>query len=125
MKESERILRVLSARHVRVPLLALVALAAVARADTLLDPTRPATARDVPDTHGDVLRVEAVFMSGEHRVAIVNGVLVRAGERIGPAVVAEVLADGVRYTLDGAVHTVRLPRSGMTVRSDAGAEHGS
>jgi len=120
MNESESILRVLSARHVSVPLLALAAMGGVARAEALRDPTQPANAHSV-SVVPNALRVEAILMSEGRCVAIINGRLVREGERVGSAVIEQILAEEVRYTRDGASHRVRLPRASITVRGEESA----
>lgn len=125
MKESEQMVRILGARHISVPLLALAAVAATSRADALRDPTQPANVRSAPQATADTLKVEAIFTTGERRVAIVNGVLVREGERVGSAVIDDIRADHVRYTRGGASHVATLRKPSMTVRSDAGAGSGS
>ncbi|HEU4485773.1 MAG TPA: hypothetical protein VFR96_09830 [Povalibacter sp.] len=125
MKESEQMIRILRARHVSVPLLALMAVATTSRADTLRDPTQPANVRSAPETMAGALKVEAIFLSGERRVAIVNGRLLRQGERLGGAVIDEIHADSIRYTRDGVSHVARLPKSAMTVRSDVATGSGS
>jgi MSHA biogenesis protein MshK len=125
MKESEQMIRILRARHVCVPLLALMAVAAASHADTLHDPTQPANVRSAPEASAGALKVEAIFLSGNRRVAIVNGQLVRQGESLGGAVIDEIHADSIRYTRDGASHVARLPKPGMLVRSGAGSGSGS
>jgi hypothetical protein len=117
MTASTDIVRILTTRHTQVPLLALMALGiASANAEALRDPMRPANA-SVPSAASDSLRLEAILTNDGKRVAIVNGQLVRAGERVGSAKIEEILADGVRVTREGSSKMLRLPSSGMQVRS--------
>ena len=105
----------LSNPYLATLLLSMTAKAAVANG--LADPTRPADAR--PTTHGESLkafRLEAILQSGERRIAIVNGQVVRAGDRIGAIRILEVNADGVRYLRAGESHVARLEGRTMQVR---------
>jgi hypothetical protein len=94
-----------------------------AYADALVDPTRPAfaptksspTARSIDP----VSRVTAIFQSGERRVAVIDGQVVKAGDRIGDVVIQEILVDGVRFMRGGRVEVARLPKPAVSVRSDA------
>jgi MSHA biogenesis protein MshK len=93
--------------------------AGTAVADRLMDPTRPASAKaDTTAEPTDSIRLEAILRSGERRLAIVNGKIVRAGERIGGVRIDEVFADGVRYTRDGQSHIARLTHTAIPVRQN-------
>ncbi|HTE39517.1 MAG TPA: hypothetical protein VK629_01735 [Steroidobacteraceae bacterium] len=96
------------------------------RGETLIDPTRPANAPRAVSTGGEVVevqaRVTAVFVAGGRRVAVLDGRVVKAGDRFGDIVVQEVLADGVRYLRSGRSEVVRLPRQDARVRHSAGGE---
>ena len=95
----------------------LLTMSARAAADRLVDPTRPPQApRPDSEVMQDTVRVEAVLRSAERDLAIVNGKVVRAGDRIGSVRIEAILADGVRYVRDGQVHTARLQSAAMTVR---------
>jgi hypothetical protein len=103
-----------------LPMLALVALAHAAAADPLRDPTRPpqaAATRAAAVEQAPVLT--AVFASGERRSAIVNGRLVRAGDRVGVFTIEDVLAEGVRYRHADRVHSLYLPHPADTVKKPA------
>lgn len=98
-------------------LLTLTAQAAVA--DRLVDPTRPANAKAaVSYENADTLRLEAVLRSEGKTVAIVNGKVVRAGDRIGTARIDEVSPNGIRYTRDGRSYTARLDNKVIQVRQN-------
>jgi MSHA biogenesis protein MshK len=102
-------------------LLALAVGIAYARADTLIDPTRPANA---PAKATAVRGVEpvslltAVFKSGDRRVAVLDGRVVKDGDRIGDIVIQEISADSVRYTRAGRVAIARLPKQAALVRNE-------
>jgi MSHA biogenesis protein MshK len=94
-----------------------VCAAVAAGAEALVDPMRPAMASGNGGTREIVVaRVTAVFNAGERRVAVLDGRLVKAGDRVGDLVVNEILADGVRYTRGGRVETARLPKQAADVR---------
>lgn len=98
-------------------LLTMTAQAAVA--ERLVDPTRPANARSVaPAQKADALRLEAIFRSEGVNVAIVNGKVVRAGDRVGGIRIDEVMPFGVRFTRNGQTHTARLADKALQVRQN-------
>lgn len=114
----------LSNRYLAVILLSLTARAAMA--DRLVDPTRPYNAKsDSTAEPTDSIRLEAILRSGDRHLAIINGKVVRAGERVGPARIDEVFADGVRYTRDGQSHTARLNHASIPVRQNVAPENAS
>ena len=47
------------------------------------------------------MRVEAILHSGDARRAIVNGKVVRAGDRVSGVQIDAILGDSVRYVRDG------------------------
>lgn len=108
-------MQALNNRYLATLLLSMTAKAAVA--DRLMDPTQPAYAR--PADNGETLppvRVEAILQSGERRLAIVNGKVVRDGDRLGAIQILEVRADGVRYLRNGATNIARLTEKSLRVR---------
>lgn len=117
MKHSADMFRLLSTRRTTLSLTALLAIGAGAQAQALRDPTRPVTAREVAQpVAAEALRVEAIMDSGARRIAIVNGTVVRTGDRVGTAVIEEIGSDWVRYTRNGRAQTARLPKDSMRVR---------
>lgn len=119
MNDPANMFRVLSTRQTTLSLTALLALGGVAQAETLQDPTRPATAREAapsPDT--GVLQIEAIMDSGPRRIAIVNGRIVRVGDRIGAALIEEIGSDSIRYTRDGRSSISRITKPTLRVRHD-------
>ena len=78
--------------------------------NALVDPTRPATATDTVVTAAEpgAMRVQAIVIRASSRVAIVDGHLVHAGDRIANRFIEEVTPEGVRYSQDGHSHFARL-----------------
>jgi MSHA biogenesis protein MshK len=111
-------MKTLTNQYLATLLLTLTAQAAVA--DRLADPTRPANAKAVASAveRTDVLRLEAVLRSEGAPVAIVNGKVVRAGDRIGTARIDEVLSNGIRYTRDGRSQVALLDSKVIHVRQN-------
>ncbi len=102
--------------------LALILVAPLAYADTLIDPTRPAFAPVKSSSGvrsiGPSSRVTAIFQTGGRRVAVLDGRVVKAGDHVGDVVIHEILADGVRFTRGGRVELARLPKQAASVRSE-------
>lgn len=102
------------------PYLATLLLALTAKAaagERLTDPTRPAppaSARAAVPNNG--FRVEAVLHSEQRDLAIVNGQVVRVGDLVGSARVAEILPHGVRYVRNGHTHLALVRSSSLQVR---------
>lgn len=88
-------------------------------AESLPDPTRPVeftSSASIAPAAEAPLRVEAIMRSGARHLAIVNGKLVRPGDRVNGAVVREIDADGLHYVIDGRERTAKLPASAVKVR---------
>jgi len=84
-------------------------LASAAQAQTARDPMRPPGTAVAARPRGPAaIRLEGII-SGAVRVAIVNGVVVRAGDEVSGARILEVLPDGVRYSRGGQVQSLSLP----------------
>lgn len=96
-----------------------VAAGAATRAEGLPDPTRPATlnisAAPVEASEPE-LQLEAIMRSGERHLAIVNGRLVRVGDRVGTALIRDIDADGLRYAIAGRERVAKLPGATLKVR---------
>ena len=87
------------------------ALAPLALAGGLRDPTRPPL-RSAAGARAEPTPVlSAVYSSTARRGAIVNGEYVRAGSTVGPFQIEAVLADGVRYRYAGHSQELHLPRA--------------
>lgn len=97
-------------------LMAIALLGTTARAgDTLVDPTRPASATPQGHRAGE-LHVEAILDHDGHRVAIVAGEIVRAGDRRPWGQVEEVTATGIRYVAGGRTRFAALETTKLQVR---------
>ena len=95
----------------------LVTMSAQAAADRLVDPTRPPQASSPSsDPSYEGVRVEAVLRSAERDLAIVNGKIVRAGDRVAGVQIEAILPDGIRYVRDGQVRVARLQPASIPVR---------
>lgn len=95
----------------------LLTMSAQAAADRLIDPTRPPQAPGPSsDPSNESVRVEAVLRSAERDLAIVNGKIVRAGDRVAGVQIEAILPDGIRYVRDGQVRVARLQPASIPVR---------
>jgi MSHA biogenesis protein MshK len=107
-------------KHLSNPYLAMLLLAGTvqaAAAERLADPTRPAHAKpSAPAPSAAEMRLEAVMKSGDRHVAVVNGRVVRAGDRIGDVQIEEITSDAVRYRRGGQSQVLRLQGQAMQVR---------
>jgi hypothetical protein len=101
--------------------LALVAGISYVKAEVLIDPTRPANAptKSATVTPGvePASRLTAIFKSGDSRVAVLNGRVVKNGDHIGDIVIQEIATDSVRYTKAGRAEIARLPTQAAVVRN--------
>lgn len=123
MSNSATMFRVLSTRRTSLSLTALLALGAVVHAETLQDPTRPAMVKALAqNAEPGALQLEAVMGSGARRVAIVNGKVVREGDRVGAAVIEAIDSDSIRYTRNGRTETARILKHSLRVRQSAGLQ---
>jgi hypothetical protein len=98
---------------------ALILASSLAFGGELADPTRPAfykTRVDAAESVPGRMRVEAILTRSGERLAIVDGKVVRAGDRVADAQIEEVLPDGVRYTRAGATQVARLSNAKLQVR---------
>jgi hypothetical protein len=91
-----------------------------AHAEGLVDPTRPPATRqkaivNAPAAERVAPRVTAIFRSGERCVAVFDGKVVKAGDRIGDLVIEAIVADGVRFRRAGQVLFERLPTQAAAV----------
>lgn len=94
-------------------------LQAAVAADSLRDPTRPTEFSTEPSAAPvSRLSVSAVFISGERRVAIVNGRRVREGDEIAGAIVAGIEGNNVRFVRQG--ETLVVPLLSGTTRHEIG-----
>jgi hypothetical protein len=109
-------MRSLSNPYLATLLLSLSAHAAAA--DRLQDPTRPSNAKEVVRNAPQGVRLEAILHSEVRLIAIVNGKIVRSGDRVGDTRIDEINADSIRYTRAGRSEIARLAPKHITVRSN-------
>ncbi len=95
--------------------------AKAAMADRLMDPTRPAHAKEIRREAYKGVRLEAILSAEDRLLAIVNGKVVRAGDRIGDTRIEEIHADSIVYTRAGRTETARLADERVAVRSNVAA----
>ncbi len=93
--------------------------------DELRDPMRPpsAVAASVEGQRPRLVptQVTALFISSERRSAVVDGRLVRVGERSGLCQVEAILEDGVRCRFPRGVRVVRIPQAQYAIKKPAAA----
>jgi len=92
---------------------ALALMPAVAVAQVVSDPTRPPTgyADAGPEAAGDTgggMMLQSVMISPTQKAAIINGVVVKLGEKYGDAVLIKVTEDEVVLKSDGASQVLKL-----------------
>jgi MSHA biogenesis protein MshK len=87
-------------------------------ANPLADPTRPSNAKDVSRESSPGIRLEGILRSEGRLLAIVNGKIVRAGDRIGDSRIDEIFTDSIRYTRAGHTSTARLTQKHISVRTN-------
>jgi hypothetical protein len=107
--------------------LAVIAVTSVSSAADLVDPTRPpAAARKAPlssvSAPAEGPRVTAIIQTGDRRVAVFHGQVVKAGDRVGDMFIESVSAEGVRYRRAGRVEFARLPKQAAVVRRNIDSE---
>ncbi|MGB5353169.1 MAG: hypothetical protein WBN32_06105 [Woeseia sp.] len=87
----------------------MLAFGSVASAE-LQDPTRPsyAVAGAVVEASSGALHVSAIFISGERRIAIINGRRLRVGETVNGAIVSKIEQDRVSFVRGDEVFAVSL-----------------
>lgn len=94
--------------------------AGLLQAGSLADPMRPYSVARAPQ--GKVISefsVTAVFRSDERQVAIVNGKVVKVGDRLADIRIVQILPDGVRYERGGRLVTIHIASQTVKVRSSA------
>lgn len=77
-------------------------------ADIASDPMRPDTLQQVAAPAAAQLRVNAIIVSDERRIAIVSGRRVGVGDAIGDATVIAISKAEVVVDVDGSERTLRL-----------------
>lgn len=72
------------------------------------DPMRPDTLRSVSNPQAAQFRVNAVIVSDERRIAIVNGNRVRVGDSINQATIIAITKGEVVIDVNGIKQTLRV-----------------
>ncbi len=101
--------------------------ATVTPAEGLRDPTRPAKLGPgpvllAPGVEG--VRLEAVLDSGDSRRAIVNGKVVREGDRVAGVQIVAIRETSIHYVRAGRNHVALLPTRKISVRAPAALHAG-
>jgi MSHA biogenesis protein MshK len=110
--------------HRKWPVVLLIALASVgttANAQALRDPTRPASAVDVPAVDGEAPGgpvLQSVLIGPGRRVAVISGQAVHEGGKIGEATVARISESEVVLRTGKEVQTLKLFPSIETRRTE-------
>ena len=89
---------------------------ALRASEALVDPTRPSSSGPARGTASEAggVHLQAIVSRAGSRVAIVNGRIVRTGDRFADIFIEEVTPEGVRYVQGrrsgfARLHTVALP----------------
>ncbi len=93
--------------------LCLALLSGMAAAQLTHDPTRPpvgyaAESPEVPAAESGGLRLQSVLISPSHKAAIINGVVVKEGDKFGDAVLVKVAESEVVLRSAGASQVLKL-----------------
>jgi hypothetical protein len=111
-------------RHITPFMVAVLFGTAAHSQGALVDPTRPASATSQGHSTGEI-RVQAILDRDGHRLAIVGGEIVRAGDRRPWGQVQEVTPTGVRYVAGGKSRFAALAVEKLQVRRAAAAQGGA
>lgn len=113
-------------QHLASLLLCLLSVGQALAAQPLVDPTQPYGERAAPRVNGArvapaALHLEAILHSTQRRLAIVNGQLVREGDRIADNLIEAITPTTVRYSKQGQQHTLSLsgtslPETQLSIR---------
>ena len=89
--------------------LLLVLSASIVSAEELRDPTRPHTYKVERSVEGvPSFAVNAIFVSSDRKLAIVNGERVRIGDSVGGATVVDIRKEQVTLSVSGKQFIARL-----------------
>lgn len=95
--------------------LALLAVSATGiTSEALRDPTRPYSARQVLAASAPRYKVNAIIVSDERRIAIINGKRVGVGGRVNDATVVSIAKRELTLDVDGRELTLRLHGGGSS-----------
>lgn len=94
-------------------LIALTASPAVQAAEIASDPMRPDTLRNISAIAPERYLVNAIIVSDERRIAIVNGQRVGVGETIGEATVVSISKAEVILDVNGSRQSLRVKQGAV------------
>lgn len=95
--------------------LALLAVSATGHAsEALRDPTRPYTARQAHAASAPRYKVNAIIVSDERRIAIINGKRIGVGGRVNGATVVSIAKRELILEVNGQELTLRLNGGGSS-----------
>jgi MSHA biogenesis protein MshK len=97
-------------RHSSLAVALALALCAASATAQMNDPTRPPASFGAgePDTDGGGIMLQSVLISPNQKAAIINGVLVKLGEKYGDAVLIEVAENEVVLRSGGMRQVLKL-----------------
>ena len=86
------------------------ALVGAALAEELRDPTKPPQPRQSTQQPAAISRysLDSILVSDSRRIAVINGVSLAVGERVGNATVRRIARDRVLLEISGKTHTLVL-----------------
>jgi len=82
--------------------------------EALRDPTRPYTARQALAASAPRYKVNAIIVSDERRIAIINGKRIGVGGRVNGATVVSIAKRELTLDVDGQELTLRLNSGGSS-----------
>ena len=87
-----------------------VVLAGTVSANELRDPTKPPQQRQASQQPAAITRysLDSILVSESRRIAVINGVSLAAGERVGNATVRRIARDRVLLEINGKTQTLVL-----------------
>lgn len=83
-------------------------------AQIFADPMRPPAEflQPVPEGRQEVVAsrpvLQSILFSDQRRMAMINGEMVKVGDKVGPAVVAKITEEAVVLRVDGKLETIRM-----------------
>ena len=97
-------------KRVLVGVMMAIVMVAASSADELRDPTKPPQARPSSQQPAAITRysLDSILVSDSRRIAVINGVSLAAGERVGNATVRRIARDRVLLEINGKTHTLVL-----------------
>ncbi len=113
--------------EITVATLAIALASMVGKADELRDPTRPAALGPgiVMAAPGvEAVRLEAILSAGDGRRAIVNGKVVREGDRVVGVQIVTINENSIHYVRAGRGHIASLSRNKLSLRGPAALHAG-